>query len=570
MRLTAEGTGAATAAADQGDARPGRPVDSATSGRDPATATVAAVITTYNHAHFLGEALDSILAQTRAVDEIIVVDDGSKDDPEAVTRFYPGVRLIRQANQGLSAARNTGLEAATSDLILFLDADDWLRPQAVAAGLSCLRRWPQSAMVYGGYELVRPDGSRIGHALYRAIGSAPFVDFLSRNMIGMHAAVLYRREALVEVGGYDVTLRRCEDYDLYLRMSRRFPVASHPNIIAGYRWHGANMSSNFREMLDWVVRVHARYKPDADSSRIAQAAWKAGRQGFHDYYGEQILSEGRREWRRSKNIPRAIQTYIEAFRITPYRTVRGSMRLAMNRLLKALPADARGKLKRVLRSSWPTSKAINFGDLGEVQPISDEFGYDRGEPVDRGYIEAFLNKNRSWVKGVALEIGDDEYSRKFSDGKITKQDILHVREGNPIATIIGDISDPTVLADDTYDVIVLTQTLHLIYDMAGAVKQIYRALKPGGGVLLTVPGITRVDRGEWGYTWYWSLTELSASKVMAEAFSPDDITVEVYGNVYAATAFLQGLALEEVDADKLAVSDSAFPVIIGVRAQKGQ
>jgi SAM-dependent methyltransferase len=125
-----------------------------------------------------------------------------------------------------------------------------------------------------------------------------------------------------------------------------------------------------------------------------------------------------------------------------------------------------------------------------------------------------------------------------------------------------------MLPPATFDCLVLTQTLHLIYDMAAAVREMRRALKPNGVVLLTVPGISRIDRGEWEKDWYWSLTEASARRMFSDVFGPDGVQVETHGNVFAATAFLQGLALEEVPYAKLSVRDPAFPVIVSVRAQR--
>src|SRR5262245_31918650 len=110
-------------------------------------ATVGVVITTYNHAHFLGEALDSVRAQTHPADEIVVVDDGSGDNPGEVVARFPGVRCIRQDNRGLAAARNAGLTALSTRYVTFLDADDRLEARALAAGLACFGRVPDSGFV---------------------------------------------------------------------------------------------------------------------------------------------------------------------------------------------------------------------------------------------------------------------------------------------------------------------------------------------------------------------------------------------------------------------------------------
>jgi SAM-dependent methyltransferase len=225
-------------------------------------------------------------------------------------------------------------------------------------------------------------------------------------------------------------------------------------------------------------------------------------------------------------------------------------------------------LKRLARRRTPPPLGrVRFGDFERPSPISRDFGFDRGTPVDRYYIDAFLAVHSGDIRGRALEIGDAVYCRKFGTG-ILQQDVLHVTADNPVATIVGDLSVPGVLAEGAFDCLVVTQTLHLIYDMRAAVAAMYRALKPGGVLLLTCPGISQVDRGEWGATWFWSLTRPAAERMFGDVFGAANVAVETWGNVYAAICFLEGLALEEVDASKLEVLDPAYPVIVTVRARK--
>jgi hypothetical protein len=253
---------------------------------DPA-GSVAVVITTFNHAAFLDEALRSVLRQSVPAAELIVVDDGSTDHPERVVAAYPQVRLLRQPNQGLAAARNTGLRAARSDKILFLDADDRLCPGALEAGLACFERHPQAGFVYGGYHDIDTGGGVMSEPKCQDVGPEPHLSFLQGNIVGMHGTVLYERRHLLAIGGFDVRLRRCEDYDVYLRMSRHYGVANHRQTVAEYRRHGANMSSNHLEMLGWVQRVLARYRPAGRSG--AAAAWRQGQANWRHYYVGQIL-----------------------------------------------------------------------------------------------------------------------------------------------------------------------------------------------------------------------------------------------------------------------------------------
>jgi SAM-dependent methyltransferase len=215
----------------------------------------------------------------------------------------------------------------------------------------------------------------------------------------------------------------------------------------------------------------------------------------------------------------------------------------------------------------PRPGSVDFGDLRRVEPVSRDFAADRGRALDRHFIESFLARNTSDVRGRVLEIGEDTYTRRYGGERVTHSEVLHVREGNPRATIVADLADAPQIPDATFDCIVLTQTLHLIYDARSAVRTLQRILKPGGVLLLTVPGISPVPvKSQWGSTWYWAFTQLSVQRMLAEVFGESAVAVEVHGNVLAATAFLQGLAAEELSREELAVVDPDFPVIVGARA----
>ncbi len=140
--------------------------------------------------------------------------------------------------------------------------------------------------------------------------------------------------------------------------------------------------------------------------------------------------------------------------------------------------------------------------------------------------------------------------------------------GNPAATIIGDLTHLPQVADNSFDCIVLTQTLHLIYDFRAALQTCYRILKPGGVLLVTAPGITPIDHGEWKDTWYWSFTDRSLKKIFGEVFAPSDLQIAGYGNVFIATAFLYGMGMGEIKRKQLAHHDPHYPVTLTVKATK--
>jgi glycosyltransferase involved in cell wall biosynthesis/SAM-dependent methyltransferase len=530
-------------------------------------ATVGVVITTYNHAHFLGEALESVRIQTRAADEIVVVDDGSADNPGEVVARFPGVRRIRQDNRGLAAARNAGRSAISTRYVIFLDADDRLEPRAIEAGLACFARAPDSGFVYGGHLYIDRDGNRTGER-FEPPGESPHLHLLRRNFIGMHGTVMYRRDLLEGIGGFDERLRRCEDYDVYLRMARQHPIVGYPDRVAAYRLHGENMSADHRGMLRTALDVHARHAPKAGDSAEARAAWSEGRRRWRHYYAEEMALARYRQRQRGAPLSASLAQLARIAVVSPRVAVRDVFGGVRRRVAALLPRSLGDRLALPDRDRVPPVGRVRFGDLRRVTPISQSFGFDRGLPVDRYYIERFLARNASEIVGRVLEVGDDAYTRKFGGSRVTRSDVLHVTAGNPRATFVGDVTDPRVLPDHAFNCIIFTQTLQLIYDVRAAIVQLHRALAPGGVLLVTAPGISQLDRGEWGKTWFWSFTPAAAERLFGDVFGPDAVMIQRYGNVFAATMFLQGLAVEELDTRDLDPIDRAYPVIVSVRARK--
>lgn len=224
-------------------------------------------------------------------------------------------------------------------------------------------------------------------------------------------------------------------------------------------------------------------------------------------------------------------------------------------------------------TGWKTDRpkigAVDFGDFRRVEPISISFGYDRGTPIDRLYIEDFLERHRGDVRGRVLEVGDNAYTLRYGGDQVSHSDVLHVNPAVPGVTIAGDIAAAPQIPSGVFDCIILTQVLELVYDLRSAVNTIYRILKPGGVVLITVPGISNIDYGEWNDLWMWSFTVASMKRLLAERFTPENIAVESCGNVFAAVSFLHGLSLEDIAAYDHQQVDPHYQVTILARAVRG-
>lgn len=519
-------------------------------------ACVTLVVTTHNYARFLGDALASVFAQTVPAAAVIVVDDGSSDDPRSVAARFPDVEFIATGHMGISHARNVGLARVATDYVMFLDADDMLTPVAIEENLNCIRANPDAGFVYGAYRFVDANGIPTSAPSINRILPRAYAQLLRGNCVRMHATVLYDRRKLQDLGGYAEDLQRCEDYEMYLRMARRHRVASHATLVAEYRLHGSNMSGDVAGIVRWHDVVLDRHRPASEDAEEL-AAWADGKRAIGRIFAQSV-------WR--KHDDRTDRKWLQRIlmiRVAPRMTPVAALRYLV---AKVLPRPAIEFLRRVRRRRVsPGVGQIDFGDLARLKPIGTDYGFQRGTPVDRIYIERFLRRHSGLITGHVLEVGEDSYSRRFGTG-ITSQEVLNIAEGDPNTTIVGDIATPGLIPADSIDCMVLTQMLQYVFDLSAAVREIRNALKPGGAVLATVPALTQVDHAEWSM--YWHFTTLSAKRIFADAFGEENVEVEVFGNAFAATCFLQGISVEDIGEEWLEPVDPMFPVTIGVVARK--
>ena len=210
----------------------------------------------------------------------------------------------------------------------------------------------------------------------------------------------------------------------------------------------------------------------------------------------------------------------------------------------------------------------DWQNLRSVKPVSEQFGLDRGTPIDRYYIEKFLQSNAAHIKGNVLEIAENTYSKKFGTG-VTAFEILHYNNENPQATIIGDLTDTATLPADKVDCFICTQTFQFIYNFKDAIRGARHLLKKDGVILATFAGISQISRYDmdrWGE--YWRFTTLSAAKAFVEEFGIGKVQVDYYGNVLSAVAFLEGISAEELTPEELDYKDKNYELLITLVARK--
>jgi len=265
---------------------------------DPPPA-VAVVIPCFNQAHYLAEAIESVLAQTLPPAEVVVVDDGSEDNSHEVAGRYEEVTRMRQRNRGVAAARNAGLGASGADRVVFLDADDRLLPSALEVGAGALERRPQVAFVSGVSRDIGDDGRVLPGLRQPLVTQDHYLRLLEDCFIWSGSSIVYRRAALEAVGGFDESLEAGDDFDLYLRLARRFPIFCHEAVVTEYRRHGTNTTRDPGVVLDSQLEVLRRQRASVHDRREREARRRGIRKTRHEH-GRALAGQIAEDWARRR------------------------------------------------------------------------------------------------------------------------------------------------------------------------------------------------------------------------------------------------------------------------------
>jgi SAM-dependent methyltransferase len=212
-------------------------------------------------------------------------------------------------------------------------------------------------------------------------------------------------------------------------------------------------------------------------------------------------------------------------------------------------------------------RPVRLGSLRRTTPVSDRWGWDRGTPIDRHYIDAFLEEHRGDIRGRVLEVRDSRYTERFGSG-VTQADVLDIDESNADATIVADLTATAELPAGLFDCFILAQTLQYIFDLEAAIRGAHRVLRPGGVVLATVPAVSRIARSAGIGGDYWRFTGASCRRLFSGAFGEENVAVRSFGNALTGAGFLMGLSVEDLSPEQLRLADEFFPVLIAVRASK--
>jgi glycosyltransferase involved in cell wall biosynthesis/ubiquinone/menaquinone biosynthesis C-methylase UbiE len=494
---------------------------------------VSVIVPMFNAEKTIKEALFSVARQSHDSYEILVVDDGSTDGSrkivEEIARASRGRVLVLEnsgkASGGSALPRNLAIRYARGEFLVFLDSDDAIHPEKIAHDVEILRSHPDVAAVVG-RALWWWDGSGERDALLdmilepadRVIHPPDF--FNATYHIGAGAdppcpcSWMVRKEVMDKIGPFDQNLF-CDDLKFLAELSLRFPVYVASACLCEYRRKEGTIWAN-------LVRSGA---DKIDYSRFLD--WKAS-----------VLNTS------------------PAFRLArSHRAEHGTSGADHISSEPAQPTQQRA--------------AFNFGDLG-LQPVCRRWGFSRGAPIDRRYIEEFLSRHAHDIRGRVLEIKDNSYTLRFGGDKVTKSDALDILPQSDSATIIADLMDAPGVPSDTFDCVILTHVLVLIQDVPKALATVCRILRPGGVALITVPGISQISSfPEEAKEWSWSFYTKSLRWLLLQhPFDEESLLVEGRGNLKTTIGFLVGLAQSDIEESDYAFDDESYPLVVTARAVK--
>jgi hypothetical protein len=212
-------------------------------------------------------------------------------------------------------------------------------------------------------------------------------------------------------------------------------------------------------------------------------------------------------------------------------------------------------------------RRVEWGTLRRTEPFSVHYGYRRGDPVDRRYIEHFLERHRALIRGRVMEVGSAQYTRALGGAAVSESEVVDVDRSNAEATLVADLAAPHSLAPDRYDCIILVHTLQYLADTTAGLANAWRSLRGGGALLVTAPCLSRLDPlVPAADLWRW--TPAGLDRGIAATCDGAYVEVAGYGNVLACVAFLLGLAQQELTPAELDAHDPSFPLVACACARK--
>jgi len=429
------------------------------------------------------------------------------------------------SSSNAAVIRNAGVHSSESAYVLMVDAGDRLDPACIACIHDAIAADPAIDLL-------------TTHLFLRGPSESKIVTCDVANLVGdvdaVHAASVFSRRVWSAIGGFDANLEALENYDFWLRALRTgaeamtvarplFVVTMESDALYRHAWSDPGFTASINSVIQKNVATFAHSAPTALFGR------------------EQTLNA------LSDDFRALLQERDAALQ---------ELQMLQQR------ADR-------LRTLYPAyTQEDGAAHSLRSRPLSRNWGFDRGTPVDRVYIERFLASHAADIRGAVLEIADDTYAQRFGGSAVDCIDVVDIDASNARATVISDLRNAANLPSDRYDCLIVTQTLHVISDLTAVVAECARLLRPSGVLLATLPCASRLATEYGPEGDFWRATPAGARELFAPYFPEPDLQIRAYGNLQTTSGFLYGLAAHELPPESFDAIDPAYPLIVGIRATR--
>jgi len=521
---------------------------------------VSIIIPCFNSGKYLSECLESVLSQDYTDYEVIVVNDFSTDNTLEIACSYAEkdarIKIIdnsESSESGASAARNRGFKNSKGEYVVFLDSDDIWLPTALKRLVNLIEKHNEAGWVIGNciyfdnfrYNLDSYQYSKYDfeEGVYQK--QEMVLKFIRNfNQTPSQGAAIIKRIVVKKINGWENEFKMnytdqafyfkilCETrtfvtYDYFLLYRNHEESASLKAIKRG------EFQKNEKIFFQWLIRNLPNYE-FAERDEVSQ-------------YAENTIREIDNNDTKVLNKVSVLKTVLKKTKKLP-RKFRTLGRVLKKNAIRIIP-------KKIYRHFLHQ----------KLQPYSEVYGHDRGTEIARYYIECFLAENKELFEGNCLEFQAPTYLLKYADLEKCKINIIHIDDTNFLANIVADLTKPNTIPSNYFDCIISTHVLHMVLEKEKFLSEIYRILKPGGYILLAVPGVSMCD-----YSWneLWRFTEEGIQQLLEQHFDKDLIQVKGFGNSLVAAGQIRGLSKEEFSIKELTSYDGRFAVEICAKAQK--